>query len=70
MKIKGTFFIIVGLLFIIGTGIGVTIHFIPTHISVPTCLLFGTVFMTTGNIMRKKKIVHYRGCLITRHPLQ
>ncbi|MGG2064445.1 hypothetical protein [Bacillus sp. S14(2024)] len=55
MKIMGTFFIIVGLLFIIGTGLGVTLHFIPTHISVPTCLIFGTVFMTTGNIMRNKE---------------
>lgn len=55
MKVIGSFFVIVGLLLIIGTGIGVTFHVIPTHISVPTCLIFGTVFVTTGNIIRKKE---------------
>ncbi|SFI49008.1 MULTISPECIES: hypothetical protein [unclassified Bacillus (in: firmicutes)] len=55
MKGMGSFFVIVGLLLIIGAGLGVTFHFIPTHISVPTCLLFGTVFVTTGNIIRKKE---------------
>ncbi|MEH7462496.1 hypothetical protein V7166_10565 [Bacillus thuringiensis] len=55
MKIMGNFLMVAGLLFIIGTGLGVTFHFIPTHISAPTCLLFGTVFVTTGNIIRKKE---------------
>lgn len=55
MKAVGIFLVIVGLLFIIGTGVGVTFHVIPTHISVPTCLIFGTVFVTTGNIIRKKE---------------
>ncbi|MEH6889793.1 hypothetical protein V7024_08735 [Bacillus sp. JJ864] len=55
MKTMGAFFVIAGLLLIIGTGIGVTFHVIPTHISVPTCLIFGTVFVTTGNIIQKKE---------------
>lgn len=55
MKIMSLIFIIAGLLLIIGTGIGTTIHVIPSSISVPTCLLFGTVFVTTGSIIRKKE---------------
>lgn len=55
MKMMGSFLMVTGLLLIIGTGIGITFHVIPTHISVPTCLIFGTVFVTTGNIIRKKE---------------
>ena len=55
MKIIGAFFIIIGCLLIIGTGIGTTLHLIPSSISVPTCLLFGTVFVTTGSIIREKE---------------
>ncbi|MBY0597304.1 hypothetical protein [Bacillus bingmayongensis] len=55
MKIMGILFIIAGLFLIIGTGIGTTFRVIPSSISVPTCLLFGTVFVTTGSIIRKKE---------------
>ncbi|MDZ5607494.1 hypothetical protein U2I54_10425 [Bacillus pseudomycoides] len=55
MKIMGILFIIAGLFLIIGTGIGTTFCVIPSSISVPTCLLFGTVFVTTGSIIRKKE---------------
>ncbi|MBC6974429.1 hypothetical protein H9I32_19195 [Bacillus sp. Xin] len=58
MKIIGILFSIAGFLLIIGTGIGTTIHVIPSSISVSTCLLFGTVFVTTGSIIRKRKNVH------------
>ncbi|MBO1579082.1 hypothetical protein [Bacillus sp. XF8] len=55
MKIIGNLFITVGLLLIIGAGIGTALHLIPANISVLTCLLFGTVFVTSGNIIRKKE---------------
>ncbi|KEK26148.1 hypothetical protein [Bacillus gaemokensis] len=67
VKIIGSLFIIVGFLLIIGIGIGTTLHVILSSISVPICLLFGTVFVTTGNIIRKKTNAQYKRCLITRH---
>ncbi|WP_289396220.1 hypothetical protein [Bacillus sp. DX1.1] len=55
MKIIGSLFIVVGFLLIVDTGIGMTLHLVPSYISVSTCLLFGTVFVTSGSIIRKKE---------------
>lgn len=55
VKIIGGLFIIVGFLLIVGIGIGMTLDLVPSSISVSTYLLFGTVFVTSGSIIRKKE---------------
>jgi flagellar motor component MotA len=55
MKLIAILFQIAGLLFILGAGIGSFFNIIPPSVSVKQMLIFGTVFVTTGIIMRRKQ---------------
>jgi hypothetical protein len=55
MKLIAILFQIAGLLFILGAGIGSFFNMIPPSVNVNQILIFGTVFVTTGIIMRRKQ---------------